>query len=448
MTLRPRANEIPDLIGRLGSRSEARIDAARARLAIIGGRAVEGLIEALEGGSRRVRTHAMPLLALIGDPRGREPLVAMLRDRDPRMRAIAAKALSRFPSPEVACALTRLAADREQPDEVRVAAVRAAIDQYAAGQEQTVGSILEHLHDSGEREAVRLGAFSILRHLDGSQRRTMLAALRRDANDAVVEKARRYGAPNQPPPEDRDPVEVLLEDLGEDDYGRWNAAVHRLIKHGRKVVVPLVEAMQSRSHDPEYCTRAGMVLKALGPRRAKALAELIETVDEPLPLQVLVEVIGALGEKSMIYGLKDLIDRIAERPQGATELTGFDMMQRVRAKAHLELARIGSRVAIQDLRDALADRDRRVELEMLAAVEVIGKRDELLDLLRAWPREDRYMRERIAEVVRTIMKRERIRRNNKMFQSLAGEPRRAFEAICPQTARQTARRAPVPRPAP
>ncbi len=447
MTLRPRANEIPDLIARLGSRSEARVDAARARLAIIGGRAVEGLIEALEGGSRRIRSHAMPLLALIGDPRGREPLVAMLRDRDPQMRAIAARSLSRFPSGETSCALLHLLADREQPDPVRVAVIRAAIDLYAAGQEQTLGPTLEHLHDSSEQDAVRLAAFSILRHLAGSQRRTILAALRRDANDAVAERARGYGH-GERPVESGDPVEELLEELGEDDYALWNAAVHRLVKHGRKVVVPLVEAMQGRSHDPEYCTRAGMVLKALGPRRAGALAELIEGVDEPLPLQVLVEVIGAMGEKSMIYRLKDLIDRIAERPQGATELTGFDMMQRVRAKAHQELARIGSRVAIQDLRDALADRDRRVELEMLAAVEVIGKRDELLDLLRAWPREDRYMRERIAQVVRTIMKRERIRRNNKMFQSLAGDSRRAFEAICPAPARRGVRRAAMPRPAP
>ena len=79
--LRSRANEIPALVRQLGSRSPQRIDAARARLSIIGARAVDDLIEALEGTNNRVRSHAMPLLAMIQDPRGREPLLAMLLSR-------------------------------------------------------------------------------------------------------------------------------------------------------------------------------------------------------------------------------------------------------------------------------------------------------------------------------------------------------------------------------
>ena len=65
---------------------------------------------------------------------------------------------------------------------------------------------------------------------------------------------------------------------------------------------------------------------------------------------VLVEVVGALGDKSLIYRLKDVIERIAVLP--AAKPNGFDPTQRVRAKAHLELARVGSRVAVRDLRDS------------------------------------------------------------------------------------------------
>jgi hypothetical protein len=142
---------------------------------------------------------------------------------------------------------------------------------------------------------------------------------------------------------------------------------------------------------------------------------------------VLVEVVGALGENRMIYGLMSLLQKIAgARPEPSN---GFDPMQRVRAKAHLELARIGSRVAIEDLRSALRDRERRIELEMLTAVEMIGKRDEIPDLLRSYLREDRYMKEKIAGAIRTIMKRERIRRNNPSFASLGEETRRALDAV-------------------
>ena len=100
MTLSPRANEVPELIRRLGSRRQTAVDAARARLAIVGARAVEALIEAMEGDNARLRSHAMPLLALIQDPRGREPLIAMLLDTDPKMRETAARCLARFPGRE------------------------------------------------------------------------------------------------------------------------------------------------------------------------------------------------------------------------------------------------------------------------------------------------------------------------------------------------------------
>jgi hypothetical protein len=152
-----------------------------------------------------------------------------------------------------------------------------------------------------------------------------------------------------------------------------------------------------------------------------------------------VEVIGAFGENRMIYGLKSLIDRIAASP--GPDNNGVDPMQRVRAKAHLELARIGSRVAIEDLRSALRDRDRRIEIEMLAAVEKIGRPVEIFDLLRAHRNEDRFMKERIADVIRAIFKRERIRRSHPTFASLSPESRRVLDGVlAPAAMRKAARR--------
>ena len=71
---------------------------------------------------------------------------------------------------------------------------------------------------------------------------------------------------------------------------------------------------------------------------------------------------------------------------------------------------------------------------MLAAVELIGKRDEIGVLLRAYGREDDFVQERIAEVVLVIRKRERIRRNNRIFRTLSDEQLRALEQIMPRPA--------------
>jgi hypothetical protein len=210
----------------------------------------------------------------------------------------------------------------------------------------------------------------------------------------------------------------------------------------------LIREMRTRCHDPEYCTRAGMVLKALGPRRCRALADALDEVEEPLPLQVLVEVVGALGEKSLIYRLNGLIERLARCAPAGEAGEGLDPLRRVRAKAHLELARIGSRVAIRDLREALDEGRRRVELEMLAAVERIGKREELGILLRAYGREDGFMKARIAHAVRAIMRRERIRRTNRIFRSLGPEQRSALAEILPRGLSRPGPPASAPEPGP
>lgn len=433
MMLTSRANEIRDLINQLGSRSRARVDAAGARLSIVGARAVEDLIEALEGDNNRIRARIMPLLALIKDPRAREPLIAMLLDRNYRMREIAARCLARFPSADAVAALTRTFG-REKKESVRIAAVHSLVEQYAAGQEQALRLPLALLMEEDEPAAVRLAAFSLLGALPPSQRRGILARLERDDEGSIRQAAEEFdgGGVSRSAR-----IPELLSDLAAADYPTWNSAVNRLDACGPAVIAPLLAEMHSRSYDPEYCSRAGMVLKALGPRRVRKLADHLGEVEEPIPLQVLVEVIGALGEKSLIYRLKDLIERVAGQEDGSADANGFDPMQRVRAKAHLELARIGSRVAIRDLREALVDDDRRVELEMLAAVNLVGKRDELPALLTAYTREDRFMRGKIGEVVRTIMKREKIRRNNRMFRTLSKAQSSALRAVLPSDRRRS-----------
>jgi HEAT repeat protein len=443
MMQRPRANEIPALIRGLGSRSRTRVDSSKARLTIIGARAVEDLIEALEGDNNRVRAQVMPLLAMIQDSRGREPLIAMLLDRNAQMRLTAVRCLARFPSPDSTAALNRVL--QKDPDEqVKIATVQSLVELYSAGQEGALRTVLELLYDVDEAPTIRIAAFSLLRALRPGQRRSILKRLRQDTVAEVRDKAGGFEVETVALGELEDAeLRGLVVDLASDDYAVWNDAVQRLGVCGAAVVQPLVGEMRRRSNDPEYCTRAGMVLKGLGPRRGRALADALEQIEEPVPLHVLVEVIGTFGEKALIYRLKDLIERISPQTPAGKSRNAFDLALRVRAKAHLELARIGSRVAIQDLRDALAESDRRIDLELLAAVGLIGKREELALLLRAYNREDNFTKRKIAEVVRMIMKRERIRRNNPMFQTLGPERRRALESILPPTTQRGRRTRPA-----
>jgi len=424
LMLRFRANEIEALVLQLGSRSRSRVDTARARLSVLGPRAVEQLVECLEGSDTRVRARAMPLLALIRDSRAREPLIAMLLDRSPRLRRIAATCLGRFPAADSTAALLRLL-DRERREDVRLAAVGSLVEHYAAGQERVLPRLLVLLADAEQPSTLRLAAFGVLRLLRPAHRRSLLERLRCDPDSRVRERAETLGGDREALPDAGEArIAALLSDLADDDYAVWNGAVLELGSCGNAIVEPLVAEMRRLAHDPEFCTRAGMALKALGRRNARALLGALETVEEAAPLLVLVEVAGALGDKATIYRLRELVERLAGRAEEPA-------VRRVRARAHLELARIGSRVAIHDLREALAQPGRRVELEMLAAVELIGKREEIGPLLLAWAGEDAFMRERIAGAVRAIMRRERIRRNDRRLAALPAEQRRALDGIVP-----------------
>lgn len=434
MTLRPRATEVPELVRRLGSRQPRQVDRARARLSIIGPHSVGALIEALEGDNNRVRAHAMPLLALIQDPRGREALVAMLLDRDPRMREIAARCLARFSSLEAVAALERLL-KRERVREVRIVAVHGLLELYESGQDPAIRRILEVLLDPREDVKLRLASLALLPLLRPTARKGLLRRLRQDDVEEIGRRAAEITDEDEAPAaRDKSTIDGLLRDLAAHDYAVWNEALHRLAVAVPSASEAIVAEMRRRSGDPEYCTRAGMALKALGPRRVRGLADALDTVDEPLPLQVLVEVAGTIAEKPLIYRLKSVIERVAPRSDGGGS-SRFDTMQRVRAKAHYELARIGSRVAIQDLQSILADSERRLPLEALSAVEAIGKKDEIPLLLKAYLREDPFTRGRIAGVVRAILKRERIRRNSVAFRALPTELRRTLESILARSAR-------------
>ena len=440
MTGRTRATEIPKLVRCLGSRRPSVVDAARARLAIIGSHAVSALAESLEGDNSRVRANAMPLLALIRDTRGREPLMAMVLDRDPRLREIAARCLARFPSSQTVVLLERLVA-KERVLDVRVAAIHALVELYGAGQDRAVRQVVEVLFDVAEDVRLRIAALALLPMLKPSERRGSLRRLGQDPSEEVVRRATELAA-GAGTGHDPTSLDSMVRDLASGDYAVWSEAVQDLAASGAAAVPPLIAEMRRRSHDPEYCARAGMVLRGLGTRHGRSLALALDQVEEPLPLQVLVESAGAIGERSLVYRLKNLIDRIAAGPAPAAN--GFDPMQRVRAKAHLELARVGSRLAIQDLRDALADHDRRLEPEMVATVMRIGKKDEIPDLLRAYFREDRFTREQVVDAVRAIMKRERIRRNSRMFHALSARQRAALDSILPEP--RSSRRAPRRKP--
>jgi HEAT repeat protein len=121
---------IDTLADDLSSASEVVREAAIARLAVIGGRAVERLLTLSQStASSPARIGAFRALEAIGDPRALAPALRAVNDPDANVAIAAIGVARRFlkgaSGAKAVDRLTAVALERARPDDVRVAALRA-----------------------------------------------------------------------------------------------------------------------------------------------------------------------------------------------------------------------------------------------------------------------------------------------------------------------------------
>jgi HEAT repeat protein len=421
MHLFRKENEIGRLVKKLTSRKKTEVDAAKARLIIIGTRAVEHLINALDGENSNAKIQAMSILSLIRDQRAKNPLIAMLLDRNPKIRMAAVHSLSKFPTDEVILSIKKLLY-QEKIIDVKVAAIHSLVAMIRNGFDNAMSPVLEVIFNTKEPSEVRMTSFSILPFLKITERKAILKRLKTDPDRKVVEKAQEYeNAPLSSEGMDSGEINKSIEKLASADYEELNEAIQHLISSGKRCIDPLVQEMVRRENDAEFCSRVTMVLKGLSPNHLKSLVSYLDSINELLPLRIIVDVIGSLDDKSLLYRLRGLIDRINSSPELLNNTSGTNSYKRIKARAHLQLAKAGSRMAIDDLKENLIDQNGHIDLDLLSSLEYIGKKEELPYLVKAFVMEDDWTKERIKEVFSKIKKRERIRKNNKIFKAMARE---------------------------
>ena len=149
---------IARLVAELASENSVDREAAVARLTVIGPRAVERLVSAVETAAAPVaRAAALRALEAIGDARGLDAIVRAIDDRDTNVAVAAIVAAGAFlrsaHGPAALDRLTAAALDPQRPEMVRAEAVRAVGDLDRA----TVKPLLAKLADDPS-EAVRAAA--------------------------------------------------------------------------------------------------------------------------------------------------------------------------------------------------------------------------------------------------------------------------------------------------
>lgn len=168
------------------------------------------------------------------------------------------------------------------------------------------------------------------------------------------------------------------------------------------------------------------------PRSAEtALHEALADTEDPRALRVLIDRLEPHASASSIPVLHSLLGHVRDRSAAA----GRD---EARAGIHRVLARLGSRIALYDLREALLERPVPAAADLLQAAETIG--DATLVPALAHLHGDRPdLRDTCSRVFRAIARRERLRRNSRAVKAVHEADRNALDQMWERGSRARSR---------
>lgn len=300
---------------------------------------------------------------------------------------------------------------RESEVEVRLRTVATLVDLFNRGTVEALDPLLATLYKKSEDRRVRLEAMKVLSTLPPGEAREIASILGEDADTKVAQASARFAEPATTG--QAEGVAEALADIGSADYFTYRKAATALASLGEPGIPTLVRALSDRASNPAACARVASVLREVARGRERVVARFLDETTETTPLALMVDILGESKDRTAIYHLKGVIDRL--EPVG----TGTDQVKEtIQAKAHYHLARAGSRVALDSLKRAMTRQRGRLMGEILAAVEEIGGKGELLDLLAHYGLEQGWMKERIKESFRRLMKKCRVTAGDPVFERL------------------------------
>lgn len=306
---------------------------------------VSALIIALRTNDRRTHTLVVDDLVRIGRP-AVEPLLAVLNDQNPNVRAGAARALGKIGDVRALDALVfRLRFDDDV--EVRKSAVWA----LHIGGARAVGPLIEALRDPDEW--VRFGAVIVLAKIGQPAVLSLIGALKENRPVVRASAAETLGRIG-----DLRAAEPLSELLYDPDDEVWQQAAISLGRmRDARAVKYLVGII--RNPNSELRTKA---IKALGHiRDVRAVDPLTEIVYQEEDRWMRLFGIEALGRIGDLRALEVLVD------------AAYDESHDVRTKAIVTLSEIDSFLATDALYSIFEDMDVDVEDQQTALFE-LGKR--------------------------------------------------------------------------
>ena len=196
------------------------------------------------------------------------------------------------------------------------------------------------------------------------------------------------------------------------------AALRALRDLDRRTIAPLLKSLAA---DPVAAVRIEAAAEPGRRRlRARPVELLVKAADRELPAdpgQLRRAVVSAGGEVPLTVLLR-IVERVRERENGLAPAQRA-RWSAVRAAAHVALANRASRLGLYDLRESLEALREKLPVEFLTALMLVGDASCLPGMASAHARSgDAWFRERLADVFRVVVKRERLTRRHAVMKKI------------------------------
>lgn len=195
------------------------------------------------------------------------------------------------------------------------------------------------------------------------------------------------------------------------------------------------QVLRQLENDPSRRLRSAAAPPSPDGSRPGALAEITEAslCPDPVALRALVAHEGA---RAPLAVLGRLVEILRAREEAETASPRRTEWQAARAAVHQVLARRGSRVALYDLREALASVPGPLPVGFLAALEAIGDASCLDEIAAAYVRarraRDAWWIEHLAALFTHVLRRERLTRRSAAVKRVMTKWPQAAEELVPR----------------
>ncbi len=198
------------------------------------------------------------------------------------------------------------------------------------------------------------------------------------------------------------------------------------------------QVLRQLEHDPSQNLRAAATLPGDARRRPGGLADIIEASVCPAPAAVRA-LVAEEGARAPLPVLGRLVEILRAREEADTASPRRTEWQAARAAVHQVLARRGSRVALYDLREALAAAPGPLPVGFIAALEAIGDASCLDAVAAAYIRarrtRDDWWAEHLGTLFKEILHRERLTRRSAAVRRITSKWPQAAEELLPRKRR-------------